>query len=127
MSESLHVTDRACACGCGTLMLSSIVGRGWKYLRGHKPARAARSEHRRGAVSATSPAKMAAFFDAQIEAWENQLRAREAEHRDAARKVEQIRVAIDELRANIQATKKLRGEVDAHFRRLSGLARGAPA
>jgi hypothetical protein len=32
-----HLTDQACACGCGNLLLSTIADRGWRYIRGHKP------------------------------------------------------------------------------------------
>lgn len=40
MSEpdsTIHVTSVVCACGCDTLLPSTIVNRGWRYLRGHKP------------------------------------------------------------------------------------------
>jgi hypothetical protein len=33
-----HVTRVECKCGCGVLLNSALVERGWRYLRGHKPA-----------------------------------------------------------------------------------------
>lgn len=30
------ITDQLCACGCETQMPSTIVARGWQFLRGHK-------------------------------------------------------------------------------------------
>ena len=38
MATGVHITDQLCACGCGTKMLSTVVDRGWKYLRNHKSA-----------------------------------------------------------------------------------------
>ena len=34
--QRFHITDQLCACGCGTQLASTIVGRGWKFIRGHK-------------------------------------------------------------------------------------------
>jgi hypothetical protein len=35
-NSSFRITEQLCACGCGNAMPSTIVERGWQFLRGHK-------------------------------------------------------------------------------------------
>jgi len=35
-NPEFFITDQLCACGCGNQMPSTIVARGWQFLRGHK-------------------------------------------------------------------------------------------
>ncbi len=95
-----YITDQLCACGCKTRMPSTIVDRGWKYLKGHKPA------HLRPDVKAVSDrpvqlaAKVYSYGDAKTLA-EAEILCLEEQLEELDREIETRRMAAQDVRARL--------------------------
>lgn len=115
-----RISEVTCACGCDTLMPQTVVDRGWRYLRGHKPSSLKVAKKPQGVIASTGPGKIREFFALQLE----ELRAQRKDLEQAAQELlTQAKLkmeAVKQLDHRIELTKTTKMQLDAYFATVHG-------